>query len=81
MFSRILLFTLVLCLLFVNVVLAALDSATVVNGVGTAGQIGQAIANANGNAAAATIIASVTGLITTILAAIFGHRHGKRSIK
>jgi len=81
MFQRIFLFMLVLCLLFVNVVFAALDSATVVNGVNTAGQIGQAVAQASGNTDVAAIIASVTGLITTVLAAIFGHRHGKNSRK
>lgn len=60
-------------------VFAALDSATVVNGVGTAGQIAQAIAQAQGQAATANIISIVTVAVCSVLSFFFGHRHGKAS--
>ena len=74
-------FAAVMLLFCIISVFAALDSAAVVNGVGTAGQIAQAIAQTQGQAQTANIISIVTTAVLTIISFIFGHSHGKKSVK
>lgn len=58
-----------------------IDSATTVNGIGIVGQILQAIAQQQGNAAVYGIIGTLTTAICSVVSFIFGHSHGKKSAK
>ena len=59
----------------------AMDSTTVQNGVQTAAQISQVIAASTGHTELLAVIGSIAICISNIVAFIFGHKHGKDSVK
>ena len=69
----------VLVLVLVSVVcsFAAVDSAAVVNGLQTVGQITNAIATITGHSALGDVIQYCVCAIVPVVAFIFGHIHGK----
>lgn len=79
MFKR-MIFVFMCLLLCAMSAFAVIDSAAVVNGVTTAGTIANAIANASGHSAWTNVISTVVTCVCSILAFIFGHSHGKRTV-
>ena len=66
-----------LLLLLIVCVALAIDSAAVVNGIQTAGQVGQAVAQTSGHSEIAGIISVIATAACTIVSFIFGHSHGR----
>jgi phosphoheptose isomerase len=56
-----------------------IDSSAAVNAVQIAGQVAAGIATATNNEQVVSLITQVTTVVLTILAFIFGHKHGKSS--
>jgi hypothetical protein len=66
-----------LVLLICGLSFAALDSATVVNGINNAGTIANLIAQASGRGDLVGLIGSIVGSLIGIASFIFGHKHGR----
>ena len=62
-------------------IFAAIDSATAVNGLELAGKLTTVISNITGHASFGQIVTLALAAIVPIVSFIFGHVHGKKSVK